>query len=412
MSFWIVTGLSALLSVAVLVVALLRGRAGQQPAAAYDLQVYRDQLKEVDRDLARKVIEEADAERLRNEISRRILAADAAMKADQAQDGKLGRIGWLLGAALSVVVIGGSFGLYRQLGAPGYGDLGLQMRIAMANEAYRSRPSQEVAETRLPPVPSLETVPQEHRDLVQQLRDTVAERPDDLQGHILLAQEEARLGRYRDAYEAQEIVLRLKGAEATGDDFAMMATMMTLAAGEYVSPEAEIFLQEAVARDPENPLARYHIGLMMLQTGRPDQAFVMWERLLRESPPHAPWSNAIRPHIEDVAIRAGVQYTLPEAAPAPPALRGPTEDDVDAMQDMAPEDQMEMIRGMVAGLSDRLAAEGGSPEEWAQLINALGVLGDREQAQVIFDEARLVFAGNPAAIGTVTSAAQRAGLIE
>ena len=412
MSFWIVTGLSALLSVAVLVVALLRGRAGQQPAAAYDLQVYRDQLKEVDRDLARKVIEEADAERLRNEISRRILAADAAMKADQAQDGKLGRIGWLLGAALSVVVIGGSFGLYRQLGAPGYGDLGLQMRIAMANEAYRSRPSQEVAETRLPPVPSLETVPQEHRDLVQQLRDTVAERPDDLQGHILLAQEEARLGRYRDAYEAQEIVLRLKGAEATGDDFAMMATMMTLAAGEYVSPEAEIFLQEAVARDPENPLARYHIGLMMLQTGRPDQAFVMWERLLRESPPHAPWSNAIRPHIEDVAIRAGVQYTLPEAAPAPPALRGPTEDDVDAMQDMAPEDQMEMIRGMVAGLSDRLATEGGSPEEWAQLINALGVLGDREQAQVIFDEARLVFAGNPAAIGTVTSAAQRAGLIE
>ena len=412
MSFWIVTGLSALLSVAVLVVALLRGRAGQQPAAAYDLQVYRDQLKEVDRDLARKVIEEADAERLRNEISRRILAADAAMKADQAQDGKLGRIGWLLGAALSVVVIGGSFGLYRQLGAPGYGDLGLQMRIAMANEAYRSRPSQEVAETRLPPVPSLETVPQEHRDLVQQLRDTVAERPDDLQGHILLAQEEARLGRYRDAYEAQEIVLRLKGAEATGDDFAMMATMMTLAAGEYVSPEAEIFLQEAVARDPENPLARYHIGLMMLQTGRPDQAFVMWERLLRESPPHAPWNNAIRPHIEDVAIRAGVQYTLPEAAPAPPALRGPTEDDVDAMQDMAPEDQMEMIRGMVAGLSDRLAAEGGSPEEWAQLINALGVLGDREQAQVIFDEARLVFAGNPAAIGTVTSAAQRAGLIE
>ena len=88
MSFWIVTGLSALLSVAVLVVALLRGRAGQQPAAAYDLQVYRDQLKEVDRDLTRKVIEEADAERLRNEISRRILAADAAMKADQALDGK------------------------------------------------------------------------------------------------------------------------------------------------------------------------------------------------------------------------------------------------------------------------------------------------------------------------------------
>ena len=36
-----------------------------------------------------------------------------------------------------------------------------------------------------------------------------------------------------------------------------------------------------------------------------------------------------------------------------------------------------MIEGMVAQLSDRLAAEGGSVEDWNRLIRSLAVLGGR-----------------------------------
>ena len=35
---------------------------------------------------------------------------------------------------------------------------------------------------------------------------------------------------------------------------------------------------------------------------------------------------------------------------------------------------------MVNQLSERLASEGGSPEEWARLIAALGVLGEGQRA--------------------------------
>jgi cytochrome c-type biogenesis protein CcmH len=59
---------------------------------------------------------------------------------------------------------------------------------------------------------------------------------------------------------------------------------------------------------------------------------------------------------------------------------------------MAPEDRAAMIEGMVAGLADRLATEGGPPEDWARLITAFGVLGRREQAQAVYDEALTVFA--------------------
>ena len=70
MGFWItVAGLAIGVS-AVLGLVLLRGRVGEAPPAAYDLQVYRDQLKEIERDTARGVIAAEDAERLRAEISR------------------------------------------------------------------------------------------------------------------------------------------------------------------------------------------------------------------------------------------------------------------------------------------------------------------------------------------------------
>jgi cytochrome c-type biogenesis protein CcmH len=77
---------------------------------------------------------------------------------------------------------------------------------------------------------------------------------------------------------------------------------------------------------------------------------------------------------------------------------------------MSDAERMEMIRGMVEGLSDRLATEGGPPEDWARLIGALGVLGNAEQAAAIADEAEQVFAGNDAALSLIAEARMRAGL--
>jgi cytochrome c-type biogenesis protein CcmH len=65
---------------------------------------------------------------------------------------------------------------------------------------------------------------------------------------------------------------------------------------------------------------------------------------------------------------------------------------------------------MVDGLSDRLATEGGTPDEWARLITALGVLGDAERAQVIYDEAKGVFSSDPNALSLILGAGANAGV--
>lgn len=407
--FWIMAGLLALAITLLLALGLRAPRIGTaEPAAAYDLRVYRDQLREVDRDLARGVVTESDAERIRTEVSRRILTADANLQAEQVSLDAGKGSPKLVAATIALVLIGGSFAMYLELGAPGYSDLALADRIEMADNARADRPSQEAAEATLPQHRISDDASPDYVALVEQLRETVASRSDDLQGNILLAQNEANLGNFIAASRAQGEVLRIKGTDAGAADFTDYADMLVLAAGGYVSPEAEDALRRALSFDQTNGTARYYMGLMMAQTGRPDTAFRMWDVLLREGPESAPWIPPILAQIEDMAFRAGVTYQLPEIG----AGRGPSASDIEAAGDMSPAERMEMIQGMVGGLSERLATEGGTVDEWAQLIGALGVLGRTGQARAVYENAIEVFADDTRALDLLLRAGQRAQVAE
>ncbi|MFW2544999.1 c-type cytochrome biogenesis protein CcmI [Primorskyibacter sp. 2E107] len=409
MVFWIVAFGLCLAVAALIARGLMAGRTTATPASAFDLQVYRDQLSEIERDAERGVIPAEEADRLRTEVSRRILATDAKAKTGEQSAVASARGNTILAALIALVVLGGGFGTYWLIGAPGYPDLPLAGRIEAAKDARDNRPDQATAEASLPPAPALDA-PDDYSDLVARLRTAVAERPDDMRGLTLLARSEAALGNYAQAHKALARIIELKGEAATAKDYADLADMMVIAAGGYVSPEAQKALEAALARDPRNGVARYYGGLMMAQTGRPDVAFRMWDQLLRESEADAPWLPPIRGQIEELAFRAGVSgYELPEVA-AP--LRGPSEGDINAASDMTPDERMDMIRGMVAQLSDRLATEGGTPPEWARLISSLMVLGDAEQATAIWTEAQERFAEQPEALQTIRAAAERAGLLD
>ncbi|WP_415403477.1 c-type cytochrome biogenesis protein CcmI [Tateyamaria sp. SN3-11] len=405
MLFWIITGCLTLVVVATLARAYMRGADDSRPPAAYDLDVYRDQLKEVERDLARGVVSQADAERARTEVSRRILAADAAMQQTQTDTRRSGGA-ILVAGATAAALIGGTYAIYLELGAPGYGDLALKDRIEAAQILRSDRPSQESAEASVPDAPPPPDVGPDYVALVERLRTAVQSRPNDIQGFTLLSQSEARLGNFGAAHAAKAKEIELKGANATAADFSEYADLLILAAGGYVSPEAEQILERTLALDPTDGPARYYFGLMMAQTGRPDTALRVWDQLLREGPPDAPWIPAIEVQIEDMAMRAGVDYARPVIGTG----RGPSAADIEAAEEMSPAERMEMIQGMVAGLSDRLATEGGPVEDWAQLISALGVLGRMDQAAAIFANAKEVFGTDPGAMDILNRAADRVGL--
>ncbi|MEP2530936.1 c-type cytochrome biogenesis protein CcmI [Shimia sp.] len=408
MVFWISAAALALAATGFIALAVLRRRDDAEHPAAFDLQVYRDQLKEVDKDLARGVINATDADRARTEISRRILAADAQLQAAKGQGTSKARGGVPLIAGLCIVLVGASFFAYSQLGAPGYDDQPLNLRLEASRERLDNRKSQAAAEADVPAAPGPTPGP-DFVALMEKLRASVAERPDDLQGYELLARNEASLGNMQAAYEAQANVIRLKGDSVTATDYSIHANMLIAAADGYVSPKAQESLRSALEIDPINNLARYYWGLMLLQNDRPDLTFRIWDRVLTQSPPDAPWVPAIRARITDLAWFAGVDYQLP-APPHSDGLTGPDSDDVTAADEMSEEDRQDMIRGMVSNLAERLATEGGTPQEWARLLVAYGVLGDTERAAVIWEEAQQVFADVPDALEIVRDGARSAGV--
>ncbi|WP_293446110.1 c-type cytochrome biogenesis protein CcmI [Planktotalea sp.] len=408
MTFWLITIALALGSCTLLALALWRGHLGARPAAEFDLRVYRDQLSDVERDIERGVIKGDDAERVLTEISRRILTADKALQ-DESVDVRSPKAARFVAiGGLAAVLIGGSFALYRDLGAPGYGDLSLSTRIEAAADARASRPDQATAEASLPPFVIAPDTPKTYAELIVKLREAVEKRPADLQGATLLATHEMRLGNAVAAHAAQAAVIRLKGAAVSAEDYATYADMLIIAAGGYVSPEAEGALARVLRFDPENGVARYYSGLMMMQVGRPDVAFRAWAQLLQDSGGNEGWVVPIREQIEDLAFRAGVKYELAPSKDTP--LTGPSVEDIENAETMSEEERTEMIRGMVDRLSDRLATTGGSAEEWARLIGALGVLGEADQAALIWQNAKDVFADRPDDLAIVRGAARQLGI--
>ena len=486
MDFWIASGIVAVVTGLTIALGFLRARSAEA-AADEDLTVYRDQLREVDKDVARGILQPNDAERLRTEISRRILDADRTRGGRSGLRTTPAMARWT-GIALVPVMLGGAFWVYTGVGAPGYGDLPLAQRLEAAREARLMRPSQSVAEAEATArlgiqgeaIRSRPDPTEEEAALVARLREVLADRPDDLEGHRLLAASEAALGDYAaaaaaqarvvailgdaagedermvlselealaggeasladwqarladrpddleghrelvrramalddlvTAHRAQSQVVAILGDEATADDFVVLADLMIIAAGGYVSPEAEAALERALRREPRHPLARYFTGLMFTQNDRPDLAFEMWRQLLEDSEPDAPWVGPIRGQIEMVAMRAGINYSLPPAGSAA-ASRGPSEADIAAAAELDPEARADMIAGMVEGLAQRLSNQGGTAEDWARLIEAYGVLGRTDDARVVWNEAQAVFGGRPDDLAVIAEAAAGAGVAQ
>ena len=408
MLFWITACLIVALVAATLLPSLLRPA---QPAAVEtsDMRVYRDQLAEVDRDLARGLLDVAEAGRTRTEISRRLLTADrAANGVEQPADTSPAPQFTRARAAVTVVVLGAAaLALYDWLGAPGYPDISRASRIAAGDAMRLGRISQAAAEALAPPTTATD-VPAADMALIEQLRDAVKTHPDSAQGWGFLAEFETRIGNYPAAARAQEQLIALKTDTATVADYAYLVDLQVAAAGGFVSPQVEQTIRRLLADDDTNLTARYYTGLLYAQTDRPDIAFRLWRDLVEDGQTAVEKADDIhvqlaRAGVEDMAIRAGVDYELP------PEI-GPDAADIAAAQDMTPQARQQMIAGMVAQLSDRLATQGGPPADWARLIASLGVLGDTDQARAIWTEAQGVFATDPAAIAQLLTAAQSAGL--
>ncbi|MCY4195353.1 MAG: c-type cytochrome biogenesis protein CcmI [Rhodobacteraceae bacterium] len=392
MIFWLAgTALSAAVTT-LLVMALIRHRDTPHEDAQREVEFYKSQLASVEDDLQQNRLSAVDAEQARREVSRRLLRAHERTTASCSSVGTASRLSTSLACILVILVfLPGSAALYWLIGNPNLPDLSLSERLRAAELAYATRPSQrEIVAGRDLNSITTEADPELVR-LVGELRTSLAAAEPDLEGLRMLVRSELSIGNFAAAIQAQRDILALLDGEARATDFSQMTDLLVIEAGGYVSPEAEAAIYQALARDPENPAARYYLGLMYAQTGRPDLTVNIWNRLIEDLPPTSPIAADLRLRLPAAAQAAGItNINLP-----PEPLPRPSSEDIAAAESMSVEDRAEFITGMVESLRNRLDEDGGSAIEWTMLINSQMTIGQYNAARMSYERALEVFADSP-----------------
>jgi cytochrome c-type biogenesis protein CcmH len=365
--FWLATAVLTAAVVAMLVSPLVR-RSGPGPGpgrASYDLEVYRDQLAELDRDLLRGVIESEQAEAARAEIGRRILAS-TGRSSDHATAGPPSpRANRVIIGALLVVVPTAALVLYLMVGRP---DLPAQPLAGRSNPATAGAPPANIA------------------DAVAKLAEHLKGQPADLEGWTLLARSLAKLDRPAEAVEAWRHALAL--ATDDPDLQGSLADALTTANGGVVPDEARRLFEAILNKRPGDPQASHFLALAQAQGGDFRGALDRWTALAAASPADAPWLPMVRQAIEDMARHLNLDpaKAIPDSLPArgtaesaPPAAAGPPP---------TAEERNRMIRSMVDGLAARLATQPDDIAGWLRLARAYQVLGEPDRQLEALTQAR------------------------
>ena len=343
---WVPFVIMAVLAILVISVPLVRKRKPPVSRADYDLQVYRDQLRELQDDVERGVVTKEQEASARLEIDRRILGvSDASYR----RTGEMPK--WQMAVALGILVPAVSVGLYWVLGAPGVDDQPFADRAPIIQEAQ---------------------IPQEVLDFIAEQTAMLEINPEDGEGWMLLGRAHAFTGDFEASVSAfrRAIALGLTDADTQME---MVEGLYNIAGG-FITQEAQAAIDAALVADPAHPGARFYQGLALSQSERTQEAFDVWISLAADTPADVPWWPFLRQTLQEAADQLGLN--LAELMPPPPeaAPQSP-------LEAMNGEEQMALIEGMVAQLAARMEEQPDDLEGWLRLSQSYRVLGRLEDAQ-------------------------------
>lgn len=263
-------GLSALLCLALLRPAASASRSG------HDLEIYRDQLAELERERAAGLIGTAEAEAAKAEIARRMIGAARARPATPGAAAD-GAAAGLPRAALAACVLVPllALGLYAWRGQPA------MQAVPAGSEASPAAQAQKI------------------RGMVDGLAARLAADPGDVQGWRRLARSRRVLGEIDAAREAAARAASL----APGDPEVLAELAELHAPGGPSEPLSEAFLgtlRRILALRPDDVQALFFLGLDGARRGDAAAARGNWERLLAVLPPGAPVAAEIKRELDAI----------------------------------------------------------------------------------------------------------------
>ncbi len=376
MLLWIAFAAMSAIAVGVVLRPLLMPHDAAPGGGDHETEVYRDQLSELERDRARALISDSEAENARAEIARRLIASSEQSFAAPSGSSPA----WRRFAAMTVLVAvpAISLGSYLWLGSP---DL----------------PPQPFADRQAAPVESADLA-----SLVGRVERHLQENPNDAAGWDVIGPAYMRLRRYSDAADAFARAIRLGGE--TARRLSALGEARMFRADGMIDVGARQAFEQAAALDTALPSPRYYLGLAAVQDGDTQRANQIWTDLLATSPSDAPWVREVKGQLTRLrALEAGGEVS----ATAPP---GPSAEDIASAGAMSDEQRSSMIEGMVERLASRLEEDGSNLEGWLRLARAYVVLDRADDARAALASAREAFNGQAELLARLDETARELGL--
>lgn len=288
-AFWILAALMVLVALAFILIPLLVPRPAAGPSASdANLDVLRNQRREIDADVASGVLP-ADARDAA--VAELVDRAAEDLEAPPAPSAAAPRRPWPAAIVASLLVPALAFGLYLAVGTPRAADSRL---VARAGEPMDA---------------------QQVSAMVDELARKVRARPEDVQGWSLLARSLAALGRFPEAVDAYAHLAKI----APGDAQVLVdyADALGMAQGRTLKGKPTELVQRALAIDPKQPKALALAGTAAFDAGDYAGAARHWETLAAELPTGSEERAQVETVLAEVRTKAAAAgKTLPEPAAA------------------------------------------------------------------------------------------------
>jgi cytochrome c-type biogenesis protein CcmH len=370
MTLWIVLALMTIVAALFVVVPMMRSGKAAMARDDFSLEVYRDQLRELDSDVRRGLLSDDEGKAARLEIERRMLALSTGQTMGNTAKSAAAR-SLPVAAMIALGMAAMSFFLYAQLGTPGVPDQPFAERTPQPGDGQ----------------------PGEMRVVIERLAKRLENEPGNLEGWSLLGQSYSSVADYDNAANAFQQALKL--APEDTDLLMSFGESLVLSSENKVIPAALAAFEKAFKIDPQHMGSRFYLAEYAAQNGDNKAAMDAWLKLVADSPADAPWMPALMQRLTKVTETLGVKLATVLPKPLPPTgggdapaednqAPGPSQADVAAAQDMTTSDRSAMIRSMVERLATRLKDEPDDFEGWQRLARAYGVLGEKEKATEAF----------------------------
>lgn len=270
--FWALGALLAAVALALAARPLWRRRAGPAVSReAMNAAVHRNQLSELDADLASGAIAQADYERARQEIERRVLEDFSVPEAPARRGGNRLVVSGLVAVPLLALAV--------------YYTVGNLTVLTLEEEAQATQRQIEA--------------------MVERLAARMKDNPDDAEGWKMLGRSYGALGRFPEAAEAYAKAAARAPKDA--DVLVDLADVLAMVNGQRLAGDPEKLVERALALDPKNLKGLALAGTAAYDRGDFATAAARWERMLPLLAADSEDARVVRDNVELARVKAGAK---------------------------------------------------------------------------------------------------------